>query len=457
MNKDDILSQLEKISGSDFVSNKTEDLYIYSQDPGASEPRPVDFVVLPKTVEEIQKIIELANREQIPLIPMGGGLTLSGLIIPIKGGIVLDLKRMNQILEINELSRYAVLEPGVTTGKIKAYLDEHYPDLQPPIPDAPPSATVAGNMLIHGSGSLSQKYGCHSSMINGLEVVLPTGEICRFGSCAVSDYWFSKGPIPDLIGLFTSAFGTMGIITKISIKLFPKPKFRDMVFGLIEGFLDLPKLMSEITFTELAEDIIISKSDVPEAFKNFAILMVYIVGNSEEELEFKRKTIEKIYKDHNAQVTPLTGVTRDRLMAHPQFGAALAADWRKGGGFEYVGSFIPLDKIPEAIEKGSAISRKYGLSTSLLCRLIGRGHAVMFAVTFPFNRADPKDMLNTRNGLEETNKMILEIGGIPWKTELAGQKLIMEKIDPNFKKVFKNIRSIIDPNGIMNPGNWEVN
>jgi len=79
----------------------------------------------------------------------------------------------------------------------------------------------------------------------------------------------------------------------------------------------------------------------------------------------------------------------------------------------------------------------------------------MFSVPFPFSRADPKDMLNTRKGLEETNKMILEIGGIPWKSELEGQKLIMEKKDPNFKKIFENIRRIFDPNEIMNPGNWD--
>ncbi|MFX1393120.1 MAG: FAD-binding oxidoreductase, partial [Promethearchaeota archaeon] len=88
MNKIDVLKDLENIVGKEFVSNKPEDLFIYSQDPGASLPRPVDFVVLPKTVEEIQKIVRLANEEKIPIVPMGGGLTLSGLIIPIKGGIV---------------------------------------------------------------------------------------------------------------------------------------------------------------------------------------------------------------------------------------------------------------------------------------------------------------------------------------------------------------------------------
>ena len=92
---------------------------------------------------------------------------------------------------------------------------------------------MAGNVLIHGSGYLSQRYGDYGTLINGLEVVLPNGDITKFGSCAVSNYWFGRGPIPDLIGLFISAFGTMGIITKLSIQLFPKPKMRDIVFGLM--------------------------------------------------------------------------------------------------------------------------------------------------------------------------------------------------------------------------------
>lgn len=456
MDKENILRNLEDIVGKDFVSNKSEDLFIYSQDPGASEPRPVDFVVMPQTVEEVQKIVKLANKEIIPLIPMGGGLTLSGLILPVHKGIVMDMKRMNKIIEINSLGRYAVLEAGVTTGSLVSYLKEHHPNLQAPLPDAPTSATVAGNVLIHGSGSLSQKYGHHANMINGLEVVLPTGEIAKFGSCAISEYWFSKAPIPDLIGLFTSSFGTMGIITKVSVKLYPNPKERDIVFGLSKDFDGLPNLMSKITYTEFAEDVMIGHSHTPPNMKQFCAIMVYFTGNSKEEMDLKRSTIENIFKENSIQAAPIMGQTRTYLMDHPQNTAAFAADWRKGGGFEYVGSFIPLEKIPEAIEKGVIISEKYGLVPSLLFRIIGSGHAVMFAVTFPFNRADPDDRKNAREGLEDTNKMVLEIGGIPWKTELLGQKLTMEKADPHFKGLFKRVRNLLDPNGIMNPGNWEV-
>ena len=77
--------------------------------------------------------------------------------------------------------------------------------------------------------------------------------------------------------------------------------------------------------------------------------------------------------------------------------------------------------------------------------------------SYSFNRADPKDMENARNALLETNKLALELGGIPWKSELEGQKLILEKMNPNYKKLFNMIRSTLDPNKIMNPGNWEVN
>ncbi len=182
MKLDKILTELQHIVGKEFVSNNPAELYIYSIDPGASEPRDVGFVVMPNATEEIQKIVQLANKEKIPLVPMGGGLTLSGLTLPVKGGIVLDLKRMNSILKINRLSRYALIEPGVAIGTLQAFLDKKYPELQLSIPDAPPSVTIAGNALIHGSGSLSHQHGNHGSMINGLEVVLPNGEICKLGS-----------------------------------------------------------------------------------------------------------------------------------------------------------------------------------------------------------------------------------------------------------------------------------
>ncbi|MBY9002444.1 MAG: FAD-binding oxidoreductase [Candidatus Lokiarchaeota archaeon] len=455
MQNDLILGKLEEIIEPSFVSNRMEDLYIYSQDPGASLPRKVDYVVMPETVEQVQEVVKLANKEKIPIIPMGGGLTLSGLVIPLKGGIVMDMKRMNKIIDINSQNRYALIEAGVTSGQLLAYLNKNHPDLQPPIPDAPPSVTIAGNALIHGSGYLSQKYGDHGAMINGLEVILPDGEVYKFGSCAISDYWFTRGPIPDLIGLFISSFGTMGIVTKLSIKLFPKPKMRDIVFGLCKDPNNLPELITKITHREVAEDILLGIQDKPDWMKGYTFIIVYITGESEEELNNKTKILKALYRKANSRYMKVPKHIEDVFLEKPQF-AAKAADFRKGGGFEYVGAFIPLQLIPKLIQIGTDISLKHGIVPTLGARLIGQGHSAMFFISYSFNRADPKDMENARDALHETNKAVLEVGGIPWKAEIEGQQLILEKMDPNYKKLLKAIKNLIDPNGIMNPGNWEV-
>jgi len=455
LNQIKILEKLEEIVGKDFVSNKKEDLFIYSQDPGASQPRPVDYVTMPKTVDEIQKIVRLANEEKIPIIPMGGGLTLSGLSIPIKGGIVLDLKRMDEIIEIDELSRYALIEAGVTTGKLLSYLEKHHPNLEASIPDAPPSVTIAGNALINGSGFLSQKHEDHGSMINGLEVVLPNGEFCKLGSCAVSNYWFTRGPIPDFIGLFTSSFGTMGIATKLSIKLFPKPKLRDLIFGLFKDPKKIPKLLLKITHSEIAEDIILGVQDIPKWMKGNIHIIVFITGDNNLELETKKEKLNQIFREFNGNDTDIPEKLKKFYLEKPIFYSG-TADFRKGGGFEYVGSFMPLEKIPDAILDGYNISNKHGIIPTIGCRVIGKCHTILYFVSYAFNRADPKDIQNARNALEDTNKMVLELGGIPWKAELDAQQLIIQKMDSNYKILFDMIRKELDPNGIMNPGNWEI-
>ncbi|MFX1399270.1 MAG: FAD-binding oxidoreductase [Promethearchaeota archaeon] len=452
---ENILNELENIVGKDFVSNREEELYIYSQDPGASVPRSVDFIVMPKNALEVQEIIKLANKVKIPVTPMGGGLTLSGLTIPTRGGIVLDMKRMDKIIEINESSRYALIEPGVTSGQLLSYLKNHHSSLQPPVPDAPPSVTIAGNALIHGSGYVSQRHGDHGTLINGLEVVLPSGEIAKFGSAAVSNYWFARGPIPDLIGLFLSSFGTMGIVTKLSIQLFPTPKFRDFAFGLTKDPKTYLNLLPELTKTGIPEDILLGTQDKPDWMKDLFFVNTYFTSEKEEDIEIQKNEINNIYERNNTRLMDVPENLRTYYLQKPLF-ASSAADFRKGGGFEYVGANMPLEKVPEAFIKGTEISRKYGISTTIGSRLINQTHNILMFFTYPFNRADEKDIQNARNALHDTNTLVLNMGGIPWKAELNAQKLILNKMDIGYKKTIKAIKNLLDPNNILNPGNWVV-
>jgi FAD/FMN-containing dehydrogenase len=221
--KEDFLSRLAEIVGQDYVSNRPEDLYLYSRDPGAQKPRRTDYVVMPQTVDEVQQIVRLANQEKVPLTPMGAGLTLSALTVPLRGGIVLDMKRMDSIIEVNEASRYTVIEAGVTQAALRAYLEKHHPRLQHSTPESPPTATIVGNILIQGHGHLTPRYGVNSQMVNGMEVVLPTGEVCKLGSSSISPTWFSRDPLPDLMGLFLGWLGTTGIVTKLYCSSSPNP------------------------------------------------------------------------------------------------------------------------------------------------------------------------------------------------------------------------------------------
>lgn len=454
---------LQKIVGKDFVSNRQEELYIYSRDLGASEPRKVGYLVLPKTVEEIQEVVKLAGNKRIPVVPLGGGLSVSGLALPFNGGIVLDMKRMDDIIEVNESSRYVLIEAGVTVGKLTFYLRKTHPGLRYSLPDAPQGATIAGNALIYGSGHLS-KYGAHSEMINGLEVVLPTGEICRLGSCSVSPSWFSRSPLPDLLGLFINWFGTTGIVTKLSLKLYPRHSIRDVLIFSVQNPDTIPDAIRRVTSTEMMEDILIIVITPTGSNVIMTLLLIYVTADSEEEFNFKQRVFEELFTEYKKEGNKIINVPKEMFspriingfMAEPKDGIEEIADAKKGGGFDYVGANLSLDQVPIAYNRGVDIAQKYGFRHFYSIRIIGIGQSVIFTFLYPFNRADEKSLENSRQAVAETTDMVLEIGGVPWKPSINEQQKLIKKMDPVTFDLMNKIRGLLDPNGIMNPGNWEI-
>ncbi len=453
-----IYEALTNIVGAERVSNNPTDLYLYSRDSGAQPPGQAEYAVLPKTAEEIQQIVQLANRENIPITPLGGGLTLSGLVVPRRGGIVLDMKRMDQILEVDEMNRYALIEAGVSQGKLREYLKKHHPRLQHSTPEAPPTATVTGNALIHGHGHISPRYGINSDMIAGLEVVLPTGEIARIGSCALDEKWFTKGPMPELAGLFVGWYGTTGMVTKLSLKLFPKPEFREVMAFQTDDIDLLPEAIFEVMHLDLAEDFFLITQEKPD-WMNHAFLVVIVSGHFREEVEFKKKVYKELFATFKGKKTiqfveNLHPALEKRFLDVPPL-AALAADFREGGGFQYTGAILPVDKVPEAWRKGFEIAHKYGMVCSYVHQVL-QGNSIMFGFNYSFNRADENDIEKTRNALADSNRATLEMGGMIWKGEKSAQQMVLEKMNPNTAELIQRVKGLLDPKGIMNPGNWEI-
>jgi len=192
----------------------------------------------------------------------------------------------------------------------------------------------------------------------------------------------------------------------------------------------------------------------------FQLTSIALMGNSQAELDFKFKMIRNALASYidsrEGGFMYMPPNMKKNFLEIPQRTPARFADVKKGGGFEYVGAIMPIEKFTAAYHAGHEIAKRCETTYSLTARIIGRAHCMMFSCAYAFNRADQADVERAKHALHETNIAVLELGGIPWKSEEPAQALIMQKMDPITLQLMDKIKKLLDPNGIMNPGNWEV-
>jgi FAD/FMN-containing dehydrogenase len=470
--KNKVVKELEKMVGSDFVSANEADLYIYSQDMTQAEPSWPDVVVIPKSVDEIQAIINLANRKKISVTPYVSGGNIGGLAIPLKGGILLDLKRMNRIIEVSDIDMYAVIEPGVTFGHIKAYLEKHHPNLMYTYAFSPPSTSVMANALLQGLDNLSSRYGAASHWVSGLEAVLPTGELVKIGSCAVSKSWQERVPFPDLAGLFLGWQGTTGVVTKMAVSLWPKPKHTTQVSLLLMDLESAYESLRAISRTRIPDDII----GVSFAFERIVkmaaehtkvasypaiatrpgdpefIVSAEISGNSENELKAKIEVIEEV----------IHRTLQEGKFEGPQTWPSTTAFYpmqvldvlSSGGGLTWVGTYGPMSNWLNAVKQGCALQDKHGFTRSCYSRLMREGHFAALRWLLPFNKEDPEYVQKIHELCSDQLEMVLKAGYIPYKTPVWAIRKLEERADPDWVNLHRRVKAMLDPNNIMNPGRW---
>jgi len=212
-----VLKELQSIVGSANLFTGPEELVVYSYDATRAAFLP-GAVARPSSAKEISRLLMLANRERFPVVPRGAGTGLSGGSVPIRGGLVLSFERMNRIVEIDEQNRMAVAEPGVITGDLQKEVESRGL-FYPPDPASRQFCTLGGNVAECAGGLRAVKYGVTRDYVLGLEVVLPTGEIIATGSRtlkSVAGY--------DLTRLMIGSEGTLGVVTKIIVRLLPLPE-----------------------------------------------------------------------------------------------------------------------------------------------------------------------------------------------------------------------------------------
>ena len=301
MNNLDV-SILKGIVGDDNVKDDPADLMVYGSDSSVHAATPW-AVVRPDTIEEVQKIMTYAHDHTIPVVIRGAGSGMCGQTVPIKGGISLDMKRMNRILEINPSDVYCRVEPGVVDDDLNAAL-KPYGVFYPPTPASSRIATIGGEIGNNASGVRSVKYGATRDSVLGLKVVLPGGKLVTLGArtrVEATGYQLHK--------LIVGSEGTLGVVVEATLSFVPIPKFRCLGMANFDRLADAGNAIADImaggvvpSMLELVDSVAIKAVNktmdlgLPEVD---AVLLYEADGMVKEAVDFEIDTMKEICRKNN--------------------------------------------------------------------------------------------------------------------------------------------------------------
>jgi glycolate oxidase len=442
------------------IKNDEETLERYSRDETA-ELKAVkpEVVVFPVSTEEVSDVMRFANRHLIPVTPRGAGTGLSGGAVPAFRGIVMSLEKMNRILEFDAANMMITVEPGVITGEIQKLADRHGL-VYGGDPCSSESSSIGGNIAENAGGNKVMKYGPTGYHVYGLEVVLPSGEVTRLGGKMIKDV---SGL--DLIHLIVGSEGTLGIATRITLRLLPKPKYS---VALLIPFPDIdtaiaavPKLMtgSGVVPTSL-EFMDASSIKAVCSFLNMefpyadagAHLIVEVEGSSKDsvfddyvklgESAIEAGGLEAFVADNRN--------TREKLWKARKSIAEALASISPVHCMEDVS--VPMASIPELIKFSEEIARERGLE------MIAFGHAGDGNVHVSFIKGDmPEERWNEALplALEELYAKTTRLGGCisgEHGIGLKRKKYLASITDRAQLDLIRGIKRAFDPSYILNPG-----
>ena len=467
--EDKILEELVSIVGKENATAAKHIRYAYSYDLSFVKPKLPDYVVMATTVEQIQGILKLANREKIPVVPFTAGTNIGGLCIPERGGILLDLKRMNKIIRIDAESHYAIIEPGVSHAQFATELYKH--NLRWSWPVGPPSASSASCAISHGIGGLSGRYGLNSEEITSMEVVLPTGELVRVGSCAIQeDAWHSCLPLPQLDGLFKGWLGTSGVVTKIGLRVHPIPPVLKVFTVSTKNIEDMVSYMVNLGNYEICDDLtavswwlaqvpipspyIPKPDDAPEWFC-FGTTFSW----TEKEKEAREEIWQMALTEEQKKGTSIkyAEYPEEALKARTQLPSQIVGSTKNytkmaGGGISWPGTFTPVNKWAPVYNEWKKILIEHNLSPSVRVTNYRGVHYGMLRAMIPFNKKSPEATENARKAIVECLKVDLDAGGIPYKPPVDFAAEINKRAHPGYLSLLRQVKKLLDPNDIMNSG-----
>jgi glycolate oxidase len=450
-----LLKQLQKIAGKDGVLSSPEDLAVYSYDATFEEGRP-EVVLLPRSTEQVSQVVQLAAREQLPLVTRGMGSGLAGGSVPDRGGILLALTRMNHILEIDAANATATVEAGVVTADLQTAV-EKLGLFYPPDPSSIKESTIGGNIATNAGGPRCLKYGVTGNYVLGLTVVLADGRILNAGNKCIKDVVGY-----DLKALFTGSEGTLGVITEALLRLTSKPRFVRTALVEFPSLQDASRTVNAILSTgllpatlELMDESAIACVEqamhlgLPLDVE--AVLIIESDGSDEASVLREIEAVATICQASGARLVKVAKDETERSKlweARRSVTAALALRAPNKLGEDIT---VPRSAIPEAIRRLKAISSKYGLPVVIF------GHAGdgNLHPNILFDKRDPEHWKKVQQMAAEEFALALELGGTLSGEHGVGilkRPYIQSALGLLSIEIQKRIKQVLDPENILNPG-----
>jgi glycolate oxidase len=451
------LRELEGIVGPKGISVLGEDLVKHSKDESLEPPHTPEVIVYPLSTGEISSVMKLASIHNIPVTPQGSRTGLSGGAHPVYGGIALSLERMTKILEIDEGNLMAVVEPGVLIMDLHAETEKRGL-LYPPDPGQE-SGSLGGNISTNAGGVKGMKYGVTRDFVQELEVVLPSGEVLTIGGRHVKN---STGY--ELIDLFVGSEGTLGVVSKATLRLVPKPKNTAIIYVPFNSARAAAKTVSEI----------VSRKVVPYALEyvprhailtaerflertlpdhnHLAYLIVGVDGNSENEIDRQLDIVGEVCIEMGGADAYLADTPSQQQQLW-EARKCLFEAYKAFYEIDEVDACVPRSRFPDYVEGAEKISERLGILISTIGHAgDGNAHSIIAREQVE-NRDAWLKKLDV--AIEELIELSLGLGGTisgEHGVGYAKKKYLVRKVGDTQLNLMKVIKRGFDPQNILNPG-----
>jgi glycolate oxidase len=447
------LDELRQIVGKANVKDSSVDLQLYQYDAYLEERRP-DAVVFVAATDEVAGVVRACNKYDVPFVPRGGGTNLSGGTIPFKGGIVLEMIRMNRILEVDRPNLRARVQPGLFNlelGTALAPLGYQYlPD-----PASQKAATLGGNVAENSGGPHCFKYGVTTNHVLGLTVVLPDGEVATIGGKAADT------PGYDLTGVFVGSEGTLGICTEVVVRIVRLAEGVKTMLAVYDSIEEGSETVSAIVAAgmvpatlEMMDQLVIKA--VEESIHcglplDCATVLIIEVDGLTDDLEAQTQAIVDLCTTHGAREVRVAKDDAERALLWAGRRGAFGAVARITPSYLVCDGTVPRTALPTVLRRVAEVSKKYNL---MIPNVFHAGDGNLHPlILFDWRDADQKARV-MKAGMEIL-QLCVEMGGT-----ISGEHGVgLEKIDA-MRLVFTEadirsqvrVKQAFDPKNLANPG-----